>query len=281
MGDQIFQPWEEAVERDVEATGLALGELTCCPHRLEFDFPEWQGTELLRDPTGEAVGAFLRRQQPIEGMLEVAAERIEPSLLGFGAPLLPPLPLGEGWGEGTATTIPPDLSKITARVLNLTPCSASTRDDAMHELALAEGILAVALDAAEEQPVQRISLRVGTLQRVVPDSLQFSFQLLAEHTPAAGALLEIKHIPARVRCTRCGARGRLEISLFRCRSCGASEIQIMSGEELLVDAVELERGWRYRPRRVAPAVSRNHLIDHAVADAVQAGTRDPRWEPVW
>lgn len=151
----------------------------------------------------------------------------------------------------------------------------------MHEMALAEGILAVALDAAEEQPVQRIRLRVGTLQRVVADSLQFSFQLMAEDTPAAGALLEIKHVPARVRCTRCGAKGRLEVSLFRCRNCGASAIQIMSGEELLVDAVELERGWRYRPRPAAPTVSRNHLLDHAVADAEQAGIRDPRWDPLW
>jgi hydrogenase nickel incorporation protein HypA/HybF len=149
----------------------------------------------------------------------------------------------------------------------------------LHEMALAEGILAVALDAADAQPVQRIRLRVGTLQRVVPDSLEFSFQLLADGTPAAGAHLEIKHVPARVRCRRCGAKTRVESVLLGCRRCGAPEIQILSGEELLVDAVEVECGWRYRPRPATPSVSRNHLLDHVVADVGQSNGWDPQWGP--
>ena len=50
----------------------------------------------------------------------------------------------------------------------------------MHELGLAEGIMTVAIDMAGERTVSRIVVRIGEEQRIVPDSLEFGFQLLAE-----------------------------------------------------------------------------------------------------
>lgn len=141
----------------------------------------------------------------------------------------------------------------------------------MHELALAEGILAVVLDVAEERAVRRVRLRIGDLQSVVPDSLRFSFQLLAEDTPAAAAALEIRPVRARVRCTRCGATSGLAASLFKCRRCGGADTEIVAGDELVVDAVEREDGWRYRPRRTRAKVGRDHLMDHAAQDGGRDG----------
>lgn len=146
----------------------------------------------------------------------------------------------------------------------------------MHELSLAEGILAVVLDVAEDQRVQRVRLRVGELQAVVPDSLQFSFALLSAETEAAGASLEIKPVRALARCGRCGTRRSLADSAVACRRCGATDPRIISGDELIVDAIELERGWRYRPRPAAAAVSRNHLLDHLFFGA-PAGDLKPRF----
>jgi hypothetical protein len=59
----------------------------------------------------------------------------------------------------------------------------------MHELGLAGGILSVVSDMAGERAVTRIVVRVGEGQRVVPDSLEFGFQLLAAGTVCAGASL--------------------------------------------------------------------------------------------
>jgi hypothetical protein len=59
----------------------------------------------------------------------------------------------------------------------------------MHELGLAEGILTVATDMAGERRVTRIVVRIGEEQRIVPDSLEFGFQLLAEDTVCEGAAL--------------------------------------------------------------------------------------------
>jgi hydrogenase/urease nickel incorporation metallochaperone HypA len=59
----------------------------------------------------------------------------------------------------------------------------------MHELGLAEGILTIATDMAGERNVARIVVRIGEEQRIVPDSLEFGFQLLAEGTACERAVL--------------------------------------------------------------------------------------------
>src|SRR5689334_13498616 len=113
----------------------------------------------------------------------------------------------------------------------------------MHEMALAEGILSVALDVAAGESVRRIRLRIGALQHVTQDALGFCFQLAAEGTPAAEATLEVEQTPARVRCSRCGEVTVFEDALFVCRACGATGVTIDSGDEVLVDAIELDSGW--------------------------------------
>jgi hydrogenase nickel incorporation protein HypA/HybF len=138
----------------------------------------------------------------------------------------------------------------------------------MHEMALAEGILAVVLDAADGQEVRRVCLQVGKLLMVVPDSLQFSFQLVADGTPAAGAVLEMEEVPARWRCKQCEAENDPALQPLHCQGCGASEVEVVSGDELLVDAVELEKGVTIR-RRAGPAhdTREEHLIEHEMHDA--------------
>jgi hydrogenase nickel incorporation protein HypA/HybF len=137
----------------------------------------------------------------------------------------------------------------------------------MHEMALAEGILQVVLDAAEDQQVRRVRLQVGRLQMVVPDSLQFSFELVAEGTAAARAALEIEEIPARLRCGACGAESELDLPPFNCRLCGASDIDVTSGREVIVDSVELGNGDTIKRREVPAAeILEEHLEDHAAHD---------------
>src|SRR5690348_10301247 len=117
----------------------------------------------------------------------------------------------------------------------------------MHEMALAEGILGVALDAADGRNVRRIQVRAGALQQIVPDSLQFCFELAAQDTPAAEAVLELREIPVRVRCRRCGDEGEPPTQPLLCPACGTPEVEVVAGDELLVDAVELDSGWLRRP----------------------------------
>jgi|SRR5215472_7511026 len=79
----------------------------------------------------------------------------------------------------------------------------------MHEMALAEGILEVVLDAARGRNVARIGLQVGRLQMVVPESLRFSYELVAEGTTGAGARIIIGGTPRAPAVPRVRARSRI------------------------------------------------------------------------
>jgi hydrogenase nickel incorporation protein HypA/HybF len=112
----------------------------------------------------------------------------------------------------------------------------------MHEMAIAEGILTVVLEAAQTHPVNRVRVKIGALHAVVPDSLRFSFQLAADGTEAQDAIVEIEEVPAGFHCRMCNAEGRLESPSFYCQTCGSPEITMISGEELTVESVEREDG---------------------------------------
>ncbi len=75
VGDQSYQTWQEAVEREINLSMLNLSELVSRPQRQTFTFPASRETESLRDVEGQEVGVIVRTQQLIEGAFEVAAER--------------------------------------------------------------------------------------------------------------------------------------------------------------------------------------------------------------
>jgi hydrogenase nickel incorporation protein HypA/HybF len=68
----------------------------------------------------------------------------------------------------------------------------------MHEAGLCEGVLAVALDAAQGQPVKRVRVRVGEVQAVVPESFEFSWKLVTEGTDAEDAAVELHTVTGDV-----------------------------------------------------------------------------------
>ena len=133
----------------------------------------------------------------------------------------------------------------------------------MHELALAEGIMAIASDAASGESINSIRIRVGRLQHVTQDSLQFAFELISENSNAQGARIVVEQVPATYRCKQCGSEGEIELPHFHCRSCSSVEIEILSGEEILVDAVELSNGTIVeRCKSNLEAVLEEHMREH-------------------
>ena len=109
----------------------------------------------------------------------------------------------------------------------------------MHELALARSILETALERAEGRRVRSVEVSVGALRQVVPGSLAFGFEVLSRGTACEGAALEQHLRPVRLRCA-CVAEWELEELSFLCPGCGGSETQVIAGEELLIDSIEVE-----------------------------------------
>jgi hydrogenase nickel incorporation protein HypA/HybF len=110
----------------------------------------------------------------------------------------------------------------------------------MHELSIADAVVAIASRHAGERRVTRVELKVGHLRQVVPDALRFAFELVAAGTPVEGAALEMEVIPAAGVCRACGTMGELPGFPLLCAACGSGDLELVRGDELLVDALELE-----------------------------------------
>jgi hydrogenase nickel incorporation protein HypA/HybF len=105
---------------------------------------------------------------------------------------------------------------------------------AMHELSIAQSVVEIACRHAEDRKVTGVTLRVGHLRQVVPAALIFSFGLVAQGTPVEGAELTIELVPAVGWCRHCETESRLEEFPLQCQTCGAFDLRIIAGEELLV-----------------------------------------------
>ena len=65
----------------------------------------------------------------------------------------------------------------------------------MHELSVTQSIVEICAEHAGGARVTRVTLEVGAEAAIVPDALQFCFELCAQDTALQGAQLEIVEVP--------------------------------------------------------------------------------------
>ena len=74
----------------------------------------------------------------------------------------------------------------------------------MHEMAITQSVVDAVCEHAAGRRVHSVKLEVGELCAVVPDSMQFCFELATQGTVADGALLDLDMQPGAARCRTCG-----------------------------------------------------------------------------
>ena len=113
----------------------------------------------------------------------------------------------------------------------------------MHELSIAQSLMKLVLAEAEKaraRKVLKISLKVGELTGVIPDSLSFCFELLSKSTIAENAKITIEKVPIRGYCSKCKSDFVITNNHYRCSTCGNTNIDLSSGRELQIDHLEIE-----------------------------------------
>ncbi|WP_219413815.1 hydrogenase maturation nickel metallochaperone HypA [Pseudonocardia nigra] len=108
----------------------------------------------------------------------------------------------------------------------------------MHELSITESVIAAVSEHVGSTPVRSLTLEIGRLSGVVPDSVRFCFELCAHGTPCEGARLDIVDTPGRARCRDCGDEIELPDEIALC-PCGSANLEITGGRQLKIKQLEI------------------------------------------
>ncbi len=111
----------------------------------------------------------------------------------------------------------------------------------MHELALGQAIAETVTRRAGGRDVECVTVRIGHLRQVVPDALQFAWEMLTDGSPLDGCRLEIIHVPAVIACRGCGGRSTLELPILMCAACESADVDLISGEEFMIATMDIAR----------------------------------------
>ena len=113
----------------------------------------------------------------------------------------------------------------------------------MHELALTEGILKIVLSEQKKNAFTRvleIDLKIGEYSGIIPSCIEEFFPLVAKDTPAEGAELVMKTVPAAFECSDCGFHGPLPKHTAGCPQCGGTQIRMTAGREFYLENLVVE-----------------------------------------
>ena len=110
----------------------------------------------------------------------------------------------------------------------------------MHELAVTQSVLDIALKNAGTRKIKQINLVIGQFSSIVDDSVQFYWEFISKDTAAEGSLLHFERIPGEMTCQNCGHAFRPEDDTFDCPSCSSPFVKITKGEEFQVDSIDVE-----------------------------------------
>ena len=113
----------------------------------------------------------------------------------------------------------------------------------MHEGSIAQNLLAIAIEKAKECKANTITLirvKVGEFVGVNQAALEFAFNNFSQGTIAEKASLKIISSPLLGKCRKCNEVFEIKKDDFKCSKCHNPEIDIISGEDLYIEDIEIE-----------------------------------------
>lgn len=113
----------------------------------------------------------------------------------------------------------------------------------MHELAITQSMFEIVLKQAEQskaKKVTKINLVIGELTGVVSDCIQFYMDIISKGTVSEGAKVNVKLVPATVKCLSCGKTFAVKEMEWKCPYCGEINLEVSGGKELFVESIEVD-----------------------------------------
>ena len=114
----------------------------------------------------------------------------------------------------------------------------------MHELSICQSLMSQVENIALEhnaQNVTSITVAVGALSGVEAELLKNAYPIASAGTVAKDAELIVEALPIRVKCNQCGTESDATPNKLICKQCGDWRTTLISGDELMLMSVELEK----------------------------------------
>ena len=114
----------------------------------------------------------------------------------------------------------------------------------MHEIGIADAILNSVRTETGTRPgfvPRKVAVRIGELAAVDPDALRFAFEALTRETELESLELRIEMCSRQHLCVQCNFRFHVTEPDFCCPQCGNQFTRCVSGEELEIAYLEMEK----------------------------------------
>ncbi len=114
----------------------------------------------------------------------------------------------------------------------------------MHELGIITNIFTIIEQVAADHHlshIDKVKLKIGKLQQIVPDIFAFAFETVAKGTKAEGAVLDVDYVPVKMKCTGCSHEFRVEDHIYVCPTCGQTRLTMLEGMEIILESLEGEQ----------------------------------------
>jgi hydrogenase nickel incorporation protein HypA/HybF len=112
----------------------------------------------------------------------------------------------------------------------------------MHELSIARDIASIVCElipSPDRPRIRTINVDVGEMSGVVPDSLSFCYEAVAEEMSLPSKALRIRRVPFRCSCRACGGDFSNDSGIVICPACGSTDVDVHSGRELRVTTIDI------------------------------------------
>lgn len=115
----------------------------------------------------------------------------------------------------------------------------------MHEVSIARSLLDLAEDYARCEGascIKTVALRIGALSGVLPEALEFAFEVAKLGTLAADAHLEVEYLAIIAYCESCALEFEVKdiFGIAQCPLCSEPTASLRQGQELELSYLELD-----------------------------------------
>ena len=114
----------------------------------------------------------------------------------------------------------------------------------MHEMSIITSVFSTIekkIDRIDEINITAVRLNVGKFSNAIPSALEFAFDSIKKGTVFESAQLTINEIELKCLCIICNKEIIMNDYKFICPHCNGYDLKIISGRELFIDSVDIEK----------------------------------------